>query len=282
MDHFTNPAARDVIGHVLDTDPDGQILLAEAGHWRMLAQQSASVAAEAEAAEKTARRRCLALRHRLDPRNQRTMHVGVAAVALAAVSAALLGLDRIEFAVLLPGWRASAAAAAATAAWAGCAWLAALAVREERRGRLIAIAAGAAAVGLLLAALRSVGPAALRWPGWDPFWVSVLLVLVILALVTSATEIIRRTEPASLLMARRSWRRAREDHKAAVRVHRADAEAAVVAAQEWGSLIDAYAVAYAARRPAAGDPDGQDPAAANPPAGGGRHTPDPWPGQPPM
>ena len=122
-------------------------------------------------------------------------------------------------------------------------------MREERRGRLIAIAAGAVAAGLLLAALRSVGPAALRWPGWDPFWLSVLLVLVILALVTSATEIIRRTEPASLLMARRAWRRAREDHQAAVRVHRADAEAAVVAAQEWCSLIDAYAVAYAAGPP---------------------------------
>ena len=143
MDHLTNPAARDVIGHVLDTHPDGQILLAEAGHWRMIAQQSALVAAEAEAAEKAARRGCQALRHRLDPRNQRTMHVGVATVALAAVGAALLGLDRIEFAVILAGWMASAAAAAATAAWAGCAWLAALAVREERRGRLIAIAAGA-------------------------------------------------------------------------------------------------------------------------------------------
>ena len=41
MDESPDPAARDVIGQVLDTHPEGQSLLAEAGHWRMLAQQSA-------------------------------------------------------------------------------------------------------------------------------------------------------------------------------------------------------------------------------------------------
>ena len=155
------------------------------------------------------------------------MHVGVAAVALGAVGAALLGLDRIEFAGVLAGWMASAAAAAATAAWAGCAWLAALAVREERRGRLIAIAAGAVAAGLLLAALRSVGPAALRWPGWDPFWLSVLLILVILALVTMRNRDHHAHGARFAADGAARWHRAREEYQAAVRVHRADAEAAV-------------------------------------------------------
>ena len=196
MYEFTDPAARELIAHVLDTHPDGQSLLTEADHRRTLAQQSARGAAEAFAMTKAARLGYEALRHRLDPRYGRTMHAGVAAVALAVVIAALLGLDRIEFAGILAGWMTAAAAAAATAAWAGCAWLAALAVREERRGRLIVIAAGAAAAGLLLAALHSAGSAVLRWPGWHPVWVSILMVLVILILVTTATEIITRTEPA--------------------------------------------------------------------------------------
>ncbi|MGO9217199.1 MAG: hypothetical protein ACLP5E_05405 [Streptosporangiaceae bacterium] len=272
MHEFQDPAAREVVAHVLDTHPEGQSLLAEAGHRRMLAEQSARVAMEAFAMAKAARLGYEALRHRLDPRYGRTIHVGIASVAVAAVIAALLGLDRVEFAGVLAGWMTTAAAATATAAWAGFAWLAALAVREERRGRLTAIAAGAAAAGLLLAALHGVGSLAFRWQGWRPVWVSVLVVLVILALVTIATEIITRTEPASLLLARRRWHRARGEYLAAVRVERSDAQAAAVAAQEWCSLIDVSATAYAASGAGAG----------RPPSGNGHVTPDPWAGASPM
>ena len=284
MYEFTDPAARELVAHVLDTHPDGQSLLTEADHRRILAQQSARGAAEAFAMTKAARLGYEALQRRLDPRYGRTMHAGVAAVALAAVIAALLGLDRIEFAGILAGWMTAAAAAAATAAWAGCAWLAALAVREERRGRLIVIAAGAAAAGLLLAALHSAGPAVLRWPGWHPVWVSILMVLFILILVTTATEIITRTEQASLVLARRRWHRAWDEYLAAVRVQRSDAEAAAVAAQEWCSLIDVYATARAAGGLNTGAADGLNTGAADgrPPAGNGHVTPDPWPGASPM
>ncbi len=281
MYEFTDPAARELIAHVLDTHPDGQSLLTEADHRRTLAQQSARGAAEAFAMTKAARLGYEALRHRLDPRYGRTMHAGIASVVLAVVIAALLGLDRIEFTGVLAGWMTAAAAAAATAAWAGCAWLAALAVREERRGRLIVIAAGAAAAGLLLAALHSAGSAALRWPGWHPVWVSILLVLIILILVTTATEIITRTEPASLVLARRHWHRAWDGYLAAVRVQRSDAEAAAVAAQEWCSLIDVYATAHAASGVNTGA-DAGSPPGGSPPAGNGHVTPDPWPGASPM
>jgi len=287
-----DPAAREVISRVLDDDPEGQSVLAEAGHRRTLAQQSARLAHEAAANEKAARRGYEALRHRLDPRNGRTLHVAAASVALAAVVAALLELDRIEFAGVLIGWGITTAAATATAAWAGCAWLAALAVREERHGRLTAIGAGATAAGVLLAALHAVGSAAFRWPGWDPVWLSVLVVLVILALVTIATEIITRTEPASLLVARRRWHRAQQDCQAAVRVQRSDAEAAAVAAQNWCSLIDIYATAYAASHAEAAHKDAthadanhadaDGPGADFPPSGNGHVTPDPWSGTPPM
>jgi hypothetical protein len=279
---FHDPAARDVVGQVLDTHPEGQSLLAEAGHRRSLAGQSMRVVSEAFATVKTARLGYEALRRRLDPRYGRTLHFGVAVVLLAAVAAALVALDVIEFAGVLFGWIEAAAAAAATAAWAGCAWLAALAVREERRGRVTVIAAGAAAAGLLLAALHgeasSTGPA----PVWHRFEIAALVMLFIFALVAVATEVITRTEPASLPQARRRWHRSWDEYLAAVRVHRADAEAAVVAAQEWCSLVDAYAVAYAASRPDAGDPAAGDPDAGSPPTGDGRYTPDPWPGQPPM
>jgi hypothetical protein len=272
-----DPAAREVITQILDDDPEGQSLLAEAGHWRTLSQQSARVATQAAAKERAARRGYEALRHRLDPRNVRTLRVAVASVAMAVVVVALLGLDRIEFAGVLIGWMVTAAAATATAAWAGCAWLAALAVREERHGRLTAIGAGAAAAGLLLAALHSAGPAALRWPGWDPVWLSVLVALVILALVTIATEIITRTEPVPLLLARRRWHRAQQDRRAAVRVQRSDAEGAAVATANWCSLVDIYATAYAANLA-----DANGPAAGITPSGNGHVTPDPWSGTPPM
>jgi hypothetical protein len=279
---FHNPAARDVVGHVLDTHPDGQSLLAEAGHRRSLAGQSMRVTAEAFARVKTARLSYEALQRRLDPRYGRTLHFGVAVILLAAVTAAFVALAGIEFAGILFGWVAPAAAVAASAAWAGCAWLAALAVREERRGRVTVIAAGVAVAGLLLAALHggasSVSPA----PGWHRFEIAALVMLFIFALVAVATEIITRTEPASLPLARRRWHRLWDEYLAAAAVHRADAEAAVVAAQEWCSLVDAYAVAYAASSPVAGDPAAGDPDAADPPAGNGRYTPDPWPGQQPM
>jgi len=267
-----DPAAREIVAHVLDTHPEGHSLLAEAGHRRILAEQSARDATDAFAMAKAARLGYEALRHRLDPRNGRTVHVGVASVALALVLVALLELDRIEFSGVLAGWLITAAAATATAAWAGCAWLAALAVREEQHGRLTAIAAVAALAGLLLAALHSSGSAALRWPGWKPAWASLFLALVILALVTIATEIIRRTEPASLLAARRRRHRAWKDYQAAARVQRSDAQAAAVAAQEWCSLVDTYATAYAVSG-AAVDPS---------PTGNGHIAPDPWAGTPPM
>lgn len=282
MYEFHDPAARDVVGHVLDTDPEGQSLLAEAGHRRSLAGQSMRLVAEAFARVKTARLGYEALRRRLDPRYGRTLHFGVALVLLAAVAATLVALDVIEFAGVLFGWIAAAAALAASAAWAGCAWLAALAVREERRGRVTVIIAGAVAAGLLLAALHGEASSSSPAPGWHRFEIAALVMLFIFALVAVATEIITRTEPASLPLARRRWRRSWDEYQAAVRVHHADAEAAIVAMQEWCSLVDAHAVAYAASSPVAGDPADGDPDAADPPIGNGRYTPDPWPGQSPM
>jgi hypothetical protein len=48
-----------------------------------------------------------------------------------------------------------------------------------------------------------------------------------------------------LLFARRRWLRSREEYQAAVRTHRCDAEAAVIAGQGWRSLIEVQAKASA-------------------------------------
>ena len=65
--------------------------------------------------------------------------------------------------------------------------------------------------------------------------------LLIFALVAIAAVLIARTEPASLLSARRRWHRARDEYVAAVRTHRCDAEAAVIAERGWRSLLEVQA-----------------------------------------
>ncbi|HEY2125615.1 MAG TPA: hypothetical protein VGH77_00360 [Streptosporangiaceae bacterium] len=65
--------------------------------------------------------------------------------------------------------------------------------------------------------------------------------MLILALVAAAAAVIARTEPASLLLARRRWYRARHEYAAARSAQAADAEAAVIAVQGWQNLIDTQA-----------------------------------------
>jgi hypothetical protein len=239
---------RQVVGHVLATHPEAQSLLAEAGHCRALADQSAAEVTRTFPVMQVARLGYEELRHRLDPRRRRTIHFGVAMTLMVAIAAALTVLDDIEFAGVLTGWLTAAAAVVTAAAWTGCAWLAALAGREKRSGLLAAITGGVTVFGLLLAALHGNG----RFPGAaDPryrFGVGILLMLLILGLVAVAAALIARTEPASLLVARRRWHRARSGYEAAVSTQRSDAEAAVVAAQGWGSLIQAQADSAPAAR----------------------------------
>jgi len=247
VDEPQEPSARQ--SHVLRAHPEGQSLFGEASHWRELAEQSATVVTRAFTNMQERRFGYEELRHRLDPRRSRTIHLGVGLALLAAIFAALVALDAIELAGVLAGWM-TAAAAAAAAAWIGCSWLAALARREGQRRLLTIITAGAAAIGLLLVALHGEGIPAGRADLWNRFGIGVLVVLLIFALVAAAAVLITRTEPASLLFARRRWHRARDEYAAAVRTHRADAEAAAIADREWRSLIEIQADV---------SPDGADP-----------------------
>ena len=68
--------------------------------------------------------------------------------------------------------------------------------------------------------------------------VGIGVALLILVQVAVACMLIGRTEPASLLLARRRWHRSRSEHAAAVRIHRSDIEAAIIARQGWQNLVD--------------------------------------------
>jgi hypothetical protein len=234
------PATRKTSDRLLATHPEAQSLYAEAGHWHVLAEQSAAVVRQTYRVMQAARLGYEELRHRLDPRRSRTVHFGVALTLQTAIFVVLVALDAIEFSGVLTGWTTVAAVAAA-AAWSGCSWLAALAGRQGQRGLLAVIVAGTATFGLLLAALHSeaavLGESDIRYR----LGVGVGVALLIFALVAVASVLIGRTEPASLLLARRRWHRSRSEHAAAVSIHVSDVEAAIVARRAWHGLVETHA-----------------------------------------
>jgi hypothetical protein len=130
---------------------------------------------------------------------------------------------------------------------------------EELRHRLdpklrrrINFAAGLAVL-VVLAASITVG----LWPtalhgfgltlGWPAVWgyarenaVSASLISTfILVLAAGAAALISRMEPASLLVARRRWYRARAAYQKAVETEQADTQAAAIAREAWLGLVRA-------------------------------------------
>ena len=229
---------RRMAGHVLATHSEAPSLLSEMGHRRVLTEQSAAEVTRRYGVMQMARTAYEELRHRLDPRHTRPIHFGVSMALLTALFAVLVMLNVITFDGVLSGGVAAVAVAAA-AAWTGCAWLAALALREEHHARLATIITGAVVLGVLLAVLHGE-TAARPVDDWDRFGVGAVAVLLVFVLVAVAAMLIARTEPASLLLARRRWHHARSAHAAATRLHRSDAEADAVARQGWHGLIQAY------------------------------------------
>ena len=68
----------------------------------------------------------------------------------------------------------------------------------------------------------------------------------ILVLTAGAAALMAHMEPASLLVARRRWHRARAAYEEAVETEQADAEAAAVATEAWLGLVRARVTAIAA------------------------------------
>lgn len=243
-DHRRTPAQ--VIGELLETHPEAASLLAEASHCRALAVCSAAITRLKFAAVQAARLAYEELRHRLEPRRRHSINFAVGLLLLLVLGAGLAMLDVIEFSGLLGAPGAVLPALAAAAAWLTAAWLSVIAVRQRRWALVAAIMAAALVLGLLLVALHGLGqPTAHQYASASAVF-GALTGTFILALTAGAGALMAHMEPASLLVARRRWHRARTAYEEAVETEHADRRAAAVAAEAWLGLVRARVAATAA------------------------------------
>jgi hypothetical protein len=237
------PTPVKIIGELLQSDPEAESLLAEAGHCRALAATSVAGCDAKFAVVRAARRAYEELRHRLEPRRGRPVHFAAGMLVLAVLGAGLVLLNWTELIGLLAGPQLLLLAVGATAVWVTVAWLSSLAASRRRWDLLGALAGIAAVLGMLLAVCHGSVLSPGRWiPGC-------LAVAFILVLTGGAAALIAHTESASLLVARQRWHR-RAEYERAVRTREADIEAAAVTRQAWLSLVRA-----AVMKVAAGDDD---------------------------
>ena len=236
------PTPAQIIGELLLNHPEAASLMARATHWRSLAAWSAATTRRKLAAAQAARLAYEELGHLLEPRGRHPINFAVGLLLLVVLSAGLVMLDLIE----LGGPRSVLAALAATAVWLTGAWLAAVAARQRRWTLVAAITGAALLLGLLLVALHGLGP----HPGWPALSRSAVFGALtgafILVLTAGAAVLIAHLEPASLLVARQRWHRARAAHEEAAETEQADALADAVAAESWLSLVQARVTAVAA------------------------------------
>ncbi len=243
-DHRRTPAQ--VIGELLETHPEAASLLAEASHCRALAVCSAAITRLKFAAVQAARLAYEELRHRLEPRRRHPINFAVGLLLVLVLGAGLTMLDVIELSGLLDVPRAVLPALAAAAAWLTAAWLSVIAVRQRRWALVAAIMAAALVLGLLLVALHGLGqPTAHQYASASAVF-GALTGTFILALTAGAGALMAYMEPASLLVARRRWHRARTAYEEAVETEHADLRAAAIAAEAWLGLVRARVAAIAA------------------------------------
>jgi len=234
------PTPTQVIGELLRNHPEAASLLARATHWRSLAGWSAARARRKLAAAQAARLAYEELGHLLEPRRH-PVNLVVGLLFLLVLSAALVLLDLIE----LVGLRSLPAALAASTVWLTEAWLAAAAARRRRWTLVAAIIGAAFLLGLLLVALHSVG----SYPAWPDAGrravFGALTGAFILVLTAGAAALVAHLEPASLLVARQRWYRARSAYEEAAEIEQADAQTAAIARDAWLGLVRARVTAIA-------------------------------------
>ncbi len=230
-DHRPTPAQ--IIGELLLNHPEAASLLARATHWRSLAVWSAGVARRKFAAAQAARLAYEELGYLLEPRRRHPVNLVVGLLFLLVLGAGLVMLDLVE----LGGLRSVLAALAATAVWLTGAWLGAVAARQQRWTLVAAITGAAFLLGLLLVALHSIG----QHPVWPDIGrravFGALTAAFILVLTGGAAALMAHLEPASLLVARWRWYRARAAYEEATETEQADAQAAAVARESWLGLV---------------------------------------------
>ncbi len=247
-EHRLTPAR--IIGELLANHLEAASLLAEASHCRALAVCSAVITHSKLAAVQAARLAYEELRHRLEPRRLHPLDFGVGLLLVLTLSGGLAMLNLIELSGLLGELRSVLPAMAATAVWLTVAWLGAAAVRQRRWALVVAIISGALLLGLLLVAFHGLGPHTGRLTTHEYASASgvfgALTGTFILVLTAGVAALIAHMEPASLLVVRRRWHRARAAYEQAVETERADIRAAAVAAEAWLGLVRARVTAIAA------------------------------------
>ena len=244
------PTPATVIGGLLTSHPEAESLLAEASHRRALAVCSAVFTRMKFAAAQATRLAYEELRHRLEPRRRRSLHLGVGLLLLVVLSSGLAMLVLVELSGWLGGPSAALPALAATAVWLTVAWLAAVAVLRRRWALVAAVISAALLLELLLVVLYGLSPHPGGTPGSGHNHGSaifgVLTGVFILVLTAGASVLMAHMESPSLLQARLRWHRARAAYEEAASTQQADAEAAAVAVEAWLGLVRVRATAIAA------------------------------------
>jgi hypothetical protein len=239
-EHLPTPAR--IIGELLLNHPEAASLLARATHWRSMAVWSAATTRRKLAAAQAARLAYEELGHLLEPRGRHPINFAVGLLLLPVLSAGLVVLNLIE----LGGLMSVPTALAAAAVWLAGAWLGAVAARQRRWTVVAALAGAGGLLALMLVVLHGVGP----HPAWSPVGRRAVFGSLtggfILVLTAGAAVLVAHLEPASLLVARRRWYRARAAYEEAVETEHADARAAAVARKAWISLVQARVTAIAA------------------------------------
>jgi len=235
------PTPSQILSELLTGHLEAVSLQAEASYCQALALCSATKVSREFTAAQAARLDYDELRHRLEPRRRRLVHVGWGSLLLAGLGAGLSVLNAIEFSGSLSATEPALPALAAAAVWLTGAWLAALAIREKRWTLVAAVTGCAVVLALLLAALHGFYPRP-GWPATAGFarGSSVfggLISVFIGVFAVGAAVLMAHLEPASLFVARRRWHRARAAHQAAVQMQLIDVEMASMAKQAWLSLV---------------------------------------------
>ncbi len=247
-EHRLTPAR--IIGELLANHPEAPSLLAEASHCRALAVCSAAIIRLKLTAVQAARLAYEELRHRLEPRRRHSIDFGVGLLLVLMLSGGLAMLNLIELSGLLGELGSVLPALAATAVWLTVAWLGAVAVRQRRWALVVAIISAAFLLGLLLVALHGLGPHTSRPTAHEYASGSAVFGALtgafILVLAAGAATLMAYMEPASLLVARRRWHRARTAYEDAVETEHADLQAAAVATEAWLGLVRVRVTAIAA------------------------------------
>jgi hypothetical protein len=227
-----------IVGELLGNHPEAESLLAEAGHRRALAANSAAESGRKFAAAQAARLGYETLRRRLEPRRARLVYFHLGLLLLTALGGGIVMLSMFE----LNGLHGAAASAvplalAAAAVWMTLAWLAAVAAGRRALLVVAAIVGVGVVLGLLLAAVHALAPGPGLITGRTAVLFGALAAALIIGLAAGASAVIGRLEPASLVVARRRWHRARSCYDQAERAREADLEAAVLASAAWLELV---------------------------------------------